>query len=85
MLRFSALDGALLALALAAGAWGASVAGLFRHPVREAWPSYVLALAAMVALGAAAGWLTARWDRGVDCLFHGFSPVTLVRCQEDAA
>ena len=65
MLRLSALNGALIALALAVGAWGASVAGLFRHPLREAWPSYLLGLAAMVALGAAAGWLTARWDRGV--------------------
>ena len=65
MLRFSALNGALIALALAVGAWGASVAGLFRYPAREAWPSYLLGLAAMVALGAAAGWLTAPWDRGV--------------------
>ena len=65
MLRFSALNGALIALALAVGAWGASVAGLFRYPAREAWPSYLLGLAAMVALGAAAGWLTARWDGGI--------------------
>ncbi len=64
MQRLGILNGALVGLALAAGVWAGAVVNLLRHPLREAWPSYAVGLVAMVLLGAAAGWITTRWNRG---------------------
>lgn len=59
--RLGLLNGALIGLALALGAWGPSLAALLRLPVALLLPSILLGALALVGLGALAGWLAARW------------------------
>lgn len=59
--RLGLLNGALIGLALALGAWGPSLAALLRLPVVLLLPSMLLGALALIGLGGLAGWLAAAW------------------------
>jgi hypothetical protein len=57
------LNGALLGLALAVGAWGAQAAALLPLPLALKYHSFLLASGLLILLCALAGWLTAWLNR----------------------
>ncbi len=60
--RLGALNGLLVGLALALGAWLPEALTLGQSPVRLVYPLLLLGTAGVLALTTLAGWLTARWE-----------------------
>jgi hypothetical protein len=61
--RLGLLNGLLIGLALAAGAWGLEALRVVQLPFRLYLPTLVLGMLFLTLLGAAVGWLTSRLDR----------------------
>ncbi|MEZ4518972.1 MAG: hypothetical protein R3C44_19840 [Chloroflexota bacterium] len=58
--RLGLLNGLLIGLALATGAWGIEAIRVFRLPVRLYLPTLILGMVVVTLLGAFVGWLTSR-------------------------
>lgn len=61
--RLGTINGFLIGLALALGAWVAQAISLARLPIRHQHPSLVLGGILLVIVCTVAGWLTSRWAR----------------------